>query len=556
MILSKKSFIILIITCFAFVAYRCAQIIPLNGGTKDTKAPELISVVPANKSMNVSTRTKIVFKFNEMISAPTASQKLIVNPRTDEMPDITVRGKILTIEFAKPLQANTTYLLQFANSIVDIHENNALTDFTYMFSTGPTIDSSFITGKVSDAFWKEPMADVSIMLYISLSDTAPLRSKPDYLTKVGAEGKYFLSAVKPGTYQAIALVDKNKNLMYDAGEAVGFLNAPVSIDNDTLNFELSVSKTENVFVKKKNQVFWGFNRYILSDTLPDAYIIHAKNVNDGDISFETRNDTLEVYYKNLYDQNMEFLLKKEKLVFDTISLNLPSKTKTDSTIDKISTKINFHAEKATYGVKYDDVILNFSLPIESINAEKCFLIKDTTKEKPVFSPEKRNETKTLVTTYYPQYKRALTNNLLPASTYTLMCLPRSIETFWGTFNKDTVKTVFKTFPTDEIGNLQLKLVLNDSISAFVLQLLNANNKVVNEFIGVRKDELMINFYNLLPGDYALRLIKDGDENKKFSPSNFLKHAQAEPVWYYEKPVKILAGWDIEASWNMKTEKIK
>jgi hypothetical protein len=557
MIFSKKSFCLLILTFLACIAYRCAQVVPLTGGAKDAKPPELVSVVPANQSINIPTSgTKIVFKFNEMIAAPTASQNLIINPLTDEMPDITARGKTLTVEFTKELKQNTTYLLQFGNSVTDIHENNPFPNLTYIFSTGPSIDTSSISGQVINALSQKPATDVNIMLYKNLSDTAPLRSKPDYMTKVNEKGNYFLSAVKPGTYQAIALSDKSKNLMYDAGEAIGFLDSAVSVNNDTVNFMMSVAKPENVFVKKKNQIFWGYHRFILNDTLPNVYMITSKSVDADNISFETRNDTLEVYYKNLYNMNLELWLKKDKITFDTINLTLPSKAKTDSSYDKGIKKISFHTGKTTYGTKHDEVVLNFSIPVKSIDAEKCFLIRDSIKEKPVFTSEKKNEEKTLVTTYFPQYKKRLTNNLIAQKTYTLLFLPQSVETFWGTFNKDTIKTTFKTFPMDEIGNLQIKLTLTDSIRAYVLQLLNANGTVVNELTAVNKKETILNFYNLSAGEYSLRLIEDTDENKKFTPSNFLKHTQAEPVWYYNKPLKILAGWDIEAEWDMKNPQKK
>jgi hypothetical protein len=556
MIFSKKFFIISCLVCVAVFTYRCAQVLPLSGGAKDTRAPKLISVVPANKSTNVPNRgTQIVFKFDEMIAAPTASQKLIINPLTEEMPDITVRGKTLIVEFTKPLQQNTTYLLQFENSVVDIHENNPI-DLTYMFSTGPSIDSSYITGKVIYTLSQKPATDVSIMLYKNLSDTAPLRTKPNYMTKVDKEGNYFLTAVKPGKYQAIALLDKSKNMTYDGGEAIGFLAAPVSIHNDTVNFSMSVAKADNIFVKKKIQSFWGLNRFVLNDTLSNVYAIPSKHIYSDNISFDSRNDTLEVYYKNLHDVNLELLLKKDKSTFDTVNLTIPSKTKIDSAIAKGLSKMSVRTEKGIYGAKYDDVVLNFSFPVKSITEEKCLLIMDTTKVKPVLTSENKNEEKTLVTTYLPQYKKRLMNNLVPQSTYTLMFLPQSVETFWGTFNKDTLKAVFKTFPADEIGNLQVKLVLSDSIKGYVLQLLKTNGAIANEYAGVNKKEIAVNFYNLLPGEYSLRLIEDRDENKKFSPSDFFKHVQAEPVWYYKKPLKVLAGWDIEAEWNMKSAEKK
>ncbi len=555
MILSKKSLTILILTCLSCIAFRCAQVVPLTGGDKDTKAPELISVIPANKSTHVPTKnTKIVFKFSEMVAAPTVSQKLMINPLIDELPDVLVNGKTVTVEFIKELLPNTTYLLQFGNSIVDIHENNAFSNLTYIFSTGPTIDTASISGEVTYALTQKPIADISLMLYKDLSDSAPLRSKPDYFTKTDENGKYYLSAIKPGKYQAIALSDKSKNTQYDAGEAIGFLNAPVSVKNDTLNFLLSVSKSENIFIKKKNQVFWGYNRYILNDTFPEAYIITAKSVDGDNISFETRNDTLEVYYKGMHSVNLELRLKNNKKDFDTVNIFIPEKTRVDSSLEKGMKKISFLTEKTLYAVKHDDVILNFSLPVKRVDSEKCFLIRDSIKVKPVFTSENTNEENTLVTTYMPQYKKRLTNNLLPQKTYTLLCLPQSIETFWGTFNKDTIKVSFKTFSADELGNLQVKLLPEDSIRGYVLQLLNAKSSVVNEFAAVNKKEYKLNFYNLPAGDYLLRLVKDDDGNKKFTPAGFLKHTQAELVWYYNKPLKILAGWDIEAEWNTKGAK--
>ena len=552
MISIKKNLIILSITCFAFMAYRCAQVIPLNGGAKDATPPKLISVVPENKSTNIPTKgAKIVFKFDEMIAAPTASQKLIINPLTDETPDITVRGKVLTVEFNKDLLPNTTYLLQFDNSVVDIHENNSAQNLAYMFSTGPVIDTSSISGQVVNALSKVPATEINIMLYKNLSDTAPVRSKPDYMTKVNKSGNYFLSAVKPGKYQAIALADKNKNNAYDAGEAIGFLNEPVAINNDTVNFMISVAKPENVFVKKKTQVFWGYNRFILNDTFPGSYVVTSKSIDTDKLTFETRNDTLEVYYKNLYDSNLELHLKNNKTSFDTVSLLVPNKSKVDSTYDKGLPKIIFHTEKAIYGIKQDDVVLNFNVPVKSINARKSYLQHDTIRETPVFSKENKNEEKTLVTTFLPQYKIRYTGTLSPQTSYTLVFLPQSVETFWGTLNKDTIKAAFKTYSTEEIGNLQVKLLLPDTIRNYVLQLLNATGKIVNELAGANKNEIKLNYYNLLPGEYSLRLIEDRDENRKFSPSNFFKHIQAEPVWSYRKPLKILAGWDVEAEWNMK-----
>ncbi|MGZ3903092.1 MAG: Ig-like domain-containing protein [Bacteroidia bacterium] len=553
MIFSKRSSVIFILLCVAAFTYRCAQILPLTGGKKDTQAPKLLSVVPENKSVKVSHRgTKIVFRFDEMIAAPTAPSKLLINPLTDETPDIIARGKTLTVEFSKPLKENTTYFLQFQGSVVDIHESNPA-QLNYMFSTGPDIDSTYMAGKVINALTQKPAADVGVMLYQNLSDSAPNRLKPDYMTKTDAEGNYVLSAVKPGIYQAVTMLDKNKNMFYDPGEMFGFQEKPVRVNNDTVNFLISPTKAANIFVKKKNQPFYGLSRFVLNDTLSDVYVVPAKNFYGENISFETRTDTIEVYYKKLHDVNMELLIKKDKATIDTVTVSVPSSTKIDSSYIKGMGKMSVRTDKSAYGAKNEDVLLSFSLPVKNMITEKSLLLHDTVKESLVLTTENKNEDKTLVTTYLPQYKRRLTNTLIAQTTYTLMFLPQSIETFWGTFNKDTVKTVFKTFPADEIGNLMIKLVLKDSVKQFILQLLKENGAVVREFTGVNKKEIAVNYYNLPPGEYSMRLIEDRDENKKFTPSDFFKRLQPEPVWYYKKPLKVLSGWDVEAEWNMKNE---
>ena len=55
----------------------------------------------------------------------------------------------------------------------------------------------------------------------------------------------------------------------------------------------------------------------------------------------------------------------------------------------------------------------------------------------------------------------------------------------------------------------------------------------------------------LPGNYNLRIIKDTDKNRKFTTGNFIKKKQPEQVIYYNEPIEIKAGWDVEVNWEIK-----
>ena len=546
--------IITLLTC-------CAQIGVLTGGKKDRTPPQLISVTPKDTSINILIKDlTITFLFNEMIDVKKVSSSLIINPQMDNMPYVRANGKKMIVDFSDDLKPNTTYQLQFGNSVADIHEGNKYKNLTYIFSTGAIIDTNTVSGTVTDAFTFKNMKDVSVMLFSDLSDTAITRSKPDYLVKTDSLGMYSISAIRPDTYQIVAIVDKNKSKTYDAGEAIGFINTPLIITGkDTVDFKMSTPKGNNSFIKKKIQSFWGYHKYILSDTMPDAYIIlledssktPERNADKDKIAYETRNDTLEVYYKDIYDTELKFEVKRNQSVIDTVKLEVPNQAKVDSTIKKNLKKINMSVNKATYGNKNDDIYISFSFPIEnSIDMDKCLLIHEDKTEKAILTAENKNENNNLVTTYLPAYKRRLLNKLQESKTYTLMFLPNSITTYWGNTNADTIKTTFKTYSNDDIGTLKVKLTIPDSIHYYVLQLLNSSEKVLAEYCGVVKKENNITFYNLPSAEYSFRFMNDVDANKKFTPANFTTHTQPEEVFIYDKLVKVPAGWDVETDWNI------
>lgn len=550
-----------------FLCCRCAQIGVLSGGKKDKAPPALLSVEPKDTSTNMSTKNvSITFRFDEMIDVKSVSKALVINPQMDNMPEVRANGKKMVVSFDDDLKPNTTYQIQFGNSVGDVHENNKYKNLTYIFSTGPIIDTNTINGKVTDALTSKPVKDVSVMLFADLSDTAVIRSKPDYLVKTDSTGNYSLSAIKPGTYQAIVVTDKNKSKTYDAGESIGFLNAPLTITGkDTVDFVMSTPKGNNNFIKKKIQSFWGYNKLILSDTMPDAYITlledSSKNpARDSDrdkIAYETRNDTLEIYYKDIYDTELKLLIKRDRTVFDTITLEIPAKTKVDSTINKNAKKISMGVNKKTYGSINDDVYITFSFPISNnIDTSKCLLLYDEATEKAVITAENKNENKNLVTTYLPAYKRRLLNKMQSDKTFTLMFLPNSVTNYWGNANTDTLRTTFKTYSNDDVGTLKLKLTIPDSMHHYIIQLLSSAGKVLNEYNGVVKKENTVTFYNLSAADYSLRFINDVDANKKFTPANFTTHTQPEDVYLYDKPVKVPAGWDVETDWNINSNSEK
>ncbi|MEG2103497.1 MAG: Ig-like domain-containing protein, partial [Flavobacterium sp.] len=119
----------------------CAKRGNITGGLKDTLAPILISSTPKNLTTDFQ-GNEITLVFDEYVKLKNLNKQLIISPPMKYEPQITPVGvsKFLKIKLRDTLQPNTTYSLNFGQSITDNNEGNPLNQFKYIFSTGSYID--------------------------------------------------------------------------------------------------------------------------------------------------------------------------------------------------------------------------------------------------------------------------------------------------------------------------------------------------------------------------------------------------------------------------------
>ena len=144
----------------------CAKRGNITGGLKDTLSPILKSSFPKNLSTNFNGK-EIKLVFDEYVKLKNINKQLIISPPMKNQPEIlpTNASKVITIKLKDTLQPNTTYSLNFGQSIEDNNEGNPYSQFKYVFSTGAYIDSLKINVKVKDALEKKTDNFVSVMLY-------------------------------------------------------------------------------------------------------------------------------------------------------------------------------------------------------------------------------------------------------------------------------------------------------------------------------------------------------------------------------------------------------
>ena len=205
----------------------CANPVMPTGGPKDSTPPKILKTTPRDRSINFSSN-KIEIEFNEYVKLNTGSNKILVSPPMKETPVYKLKGKSLIIELKEKLIDSLTYSFFFTDAIQDITEGNSIEPFSYVFSTGPHIDSLVLSGTQLAAQTGKPEEGVFVGLWpiqdsVHPIDSLPLLNPPRYLAVATKEGAWQIQNIAEGKYQLLAFKDVNSSFTYDRfAEMVGY----------------------------------------------------------------------------------------------------------------------------------------------------------------------------------------------------------------------------------------------------------------------------------------------------------------------------------------------
>ena len=546
-VLKKLKKIVLYIS-IVITLTQCAQITPLTGGKKDTTAPKAILYFPEKATTHFD-KKYIEIVFDEYINLKNLNNEFIITPQTIENPDIQTNGKKLKITFKESLLPNTTYKLTFGNSIVDIRESNPVSNFEYVFSTGPTIDSLKLLGTVFSAETKKPQPNILVGLYPSkANDSIVYKQKPLYITYTNENGTYQLNNLPSTSFKLITMRDNNKNKMYDGpDEEIGFVKnlvtATDSIRNDLLLFKEKAAKQ---FVKKTISSEYGKARVIYNKACTDLTTVTILGTTEGSYQINTLQDSITIYYQNIFDTLKTIINRYSKN--DTLLLKIPSrldfeKLKKNNNLNyKITTNLN---QSFPY---YENINLSLNVPfsLENINKAKIHLhrLNDSLKSKQTYTiAENENQFNTF----------QIKTNLEKETSYQLNINKGAFTDSIGRTN-DSLSFKFTTTTPDDYAQLKLNMLFPRKENYIVL-LINDKSQVIEKrhisFSLASTNEKKIIFINIIPGMYTVKVIEDANKNNTFDTGNFFNHTQPETIFVNEMPIKLLAGWEIENEWLVK-----
>ena len=252
-------FFSLAVTCF-LGPIGCANIVAPQGGPKDTIPPYLVSAVPKDSARKF-TGKKIIFNFNEYIDGRDIRNELMVSPVPKIDPIIEAKLRTVTVRIKDTLEENTTYALFFGKGIRDNNEGNVLPNFTYVFSTGDTIDRGEYSGTVLIANTGRPDSTLVAMLHTKLDDSAVVKERPRYIAKCDSLGRFHFRFLKPGNYALYAMKDEGGSHKYlSKAQLFAYADSPIIVGSEARPLTLYAYAEGQDTVKPSGTTTAGFGK--------------------------------------------------------------------------------------------------------------------------------------------------------------------------------------------------------------------------------------------------------------------------------------------------------
>jgi len=227
--------LVLFISIYSLVVnIGCANIVPPQGGPRDSIPPQLVRSTYPDSVLNF-TGDRIIFFFNEFVEVQNIYEHLVVSPIPRVAPAVDYRLNTVTLRLKDPLEPNTTYSFNFGKAVKDFTEGNPLTNFTYTFSTGPYLDSLELRGRVTLAETGGIDTTLIVMLHTSPEDSAVVLQKPRYVAKLDRQGNFIFRNLPARTFYIYALKDEGGSLRYlNERQLFAFADKPVSLPADSV----------------------------------------------------------------------------------------------------------------------------------------------------------------------------------------------------------------------------------------------------------------------------------------------------------------------------------
>lgn len=563
----------------------CARKSAPEGGPYDMTPPRMVKELPASGTTNVEKGRFRVY-FDEIVQLKGQSEKVIISPPQKNAPKMISMGHYISVVLQDTLLPNTTYTIDFADAIVDNNEGNPMPSYVYAFSTGNTIDTLQISGRIIDSRTLRPMPNILVGVYAdstqsSFAEKAMLRA-----TRSDENGNFTLGYMADGAYRLVALEDIDKSYSFNnKNERFAYVDTlcrplpkglPIEKAKDTtalasdslrplpasaLLLRLSAPYVAQPSLQKAERVDSLSCRLLFSaplDSIPAVQIAAPRALANQKVyaSWGENKKTVLYHWKKYPQASQDTIAiqgrfpKADSLgvvhtAVETLHL-FPARKATDQSRTASSAlqsgEKNFLSFKTSSGIDKetprDSLVLSFTRPVEKIDTTRIKLLEyqDTIPQPIAFEVRPVPMVSNLLELVWnKQFGRK----------YECVVDSMAFVSIYGEKNA-RAKHTLTIRPESSFGSLVLAMPKGGASAPVYLELLDAKETVLATQL---LRDSVARFDCLLPADYFLRLYIDSNRNGIWDNASWNPYHPAEEVFYYPKALAVKAKFETKESWD-------
>ena len=516
---------------------QCASIQQPSGGPKDSIPPKILNESPENLGLNFHDK-EVVISFDEFVKLENEFKEISISPEMPTRPLFKVNRRDLKITLPDSLEENTTYTINFGKALVDFNEGNPLHNYSYVFSTGPVIDSLSVTGHVTDALTLEDAEETTVMLIPTSRDSIFGKLRANIFTITDTSGNFTIRNLREDSYRIYALQEENNDRVYNAPEeSIGFLNDSFYLNRDTSGIKLVLSKgIPEKFrlidrrIDPDGKLVFAFNKPLEDPKLTITYPPALDT--DKIVSYNQVGDSALAWVSDLSFDSIKVRIQDGNQLLDSVLMRRGRNEQYDRNFT-ISDRLNGNRVNRINHIK-----LVATAPISSIDRAKILLTQDSI---PITNYQ-------LIKDTTDNFSYLLRYNWRPEIDYNLTVEQGAFQGYFGTTNKPYDKSF--TFDSNALfGDITFSINPSDTTHQYVAELLSEKKDIVYQKMVITRPE-RIPFRQLPSGKYTLRIIYDTNNNGKWDPGNVNSRQQPERIWYLGKTIIIRANWEQEENVNI------
>lgn len=585
--------------------WSCANAMQPTGGPRDSLPPVVIGATPSFGTTDFKD-TRITISFDEYVQVTNQQSEFFVSPPLKKKPTIIVKGRGIQIDILDTLKENTTYALNFGNSIKDNNEGNPLGSFRYVFSTGKEIDSMYMSAYTVSAEKGDTVSNTLLFFFPAEVDSIPdydstmFNLTPSVLARGESNGIVLAQNLKPIDYRVYAVKDNNTNFAYDPGvDDVAFLDSvlnPISMPefsvwydttrhivmaNPQVNFRLF--RDENFKRQRLNNSVRPSQHQLrmeFSAPYPQIKEFTLEGIDSDKIvtDYVTRDRDTILYWLDVPSESLPDTIKGRMIYMKHDSLNVlvPDTAKlelfwryVESDAERRAREEEekkreraerngevYEAPKKPNPFKVDiqrgtlnpeqHLSMTFGMPVSEIDTTRLLLLRNDEEGK-MFRVRYGLEQDSV-----DVKKWLITAPWNEGDSYNVVALQGAFTDVARQQN-DSTNMKLTVLDREDFGTLVLNITPKSEDSRYVIYLLDSRNKVLQTRTNVSSGQEIFRF--ITPGDVVIKVLEDLNGNGVWDTGNMVQRRQPERNEIYYSPdgeeyIAMKANWEVELDIDM------